>query len=263
MFIWDLFSLYSFSSTLHCAVFSAIVLSFQITLGSSKFWQAPSRSLLINLSIDIQSFVLFLLSLHLTQPAFFYSCYLASVLLYSCYLISYGKSINLIDWEKKNCLKWMLMTQVCRTLLACLSNHIVVNNFTRKLLFCLSKTLKNIVLKKLNFFDLLSSNMNQWLCGSFRRATPKIKRIFYKDTKEKDQVIFNIFCLLLTSKITITHTHKQKLKEKIVSQTRCLSQYSKTYDITVMDKNNSLWYRSSHSQMFLIMSVLKNFAIII
>ena len=29
------------------------------------------------------------------------------------------------------------------------------------------------------------------LCGSFRRAPPKIKNIYYQDTKEKDQKIFS------------------------------------------------------------------------
>ena len=28
------------------------------------------------------------------------------------------------------------------------------------------------------------------LCGSFRREPPQLKRIYYKDTKEKDQMIF-------------------------------------------------------------------------
>ena len=29
------------------------------------------------------------------------------------------------------------------------------------------------------------------MCGSFRRAPPKIKNIYYQDTKEKDQKIFS------------------------------------------------------------------------
>ena len=45
---------------------------------------------------------------------------------------------------------------------------------------------------------ILSENLPNWLnsaklpplCGSFRRAPPKIKNIYYQDTKEKDQKIF-------------------------------------------------------------------------
>ena len=58
------------------------------------------------------------------------------------------------------------------------------------------------------------------LCGSFRRAPPKLKNIYYKDKKEKDQMIIshmacfcgtgvkfeqcniNIFCLIRLNKIS-------------------------------------------------------------
>ena len=56
------------------------------------------------------------------------------------------------------------------------------------------------------------------MCGSFRRAPQELKRMYRKDTKEKDQMVFftcafflshwgfslnniNIFFLLLTNKI--------------------------------------------------------------
>ena len=36
------------------------------------------------------------------------------------------------------------------------------------------------------------------MCGSFHRAPQKIKRIYYKDTKEKDQMIFFICAFFLS-----------------------------------------------------------------
>ena len=32
---------------------------------------------------------------------------------------------------------------------------------------------------------------NYGLCGSFRRAPPKLKKIYYEFTNEKDQIIFS------------------------------------------------------------------------